>query len=452
MNPHNPSSPLVKGTAAPGFESVQHLFEQQMHTLAEENAQLCVYYKGEQVVDLWASKHSDPTFGPDSLVNIFSSGKSLEAIAIASLVSKGLLSYDAKVCDYWPEFKGGGKDQVSVADLMRHEAGLANFDTSIELDHLLAQNIKENCVGRVIERQSQRFRSADSGKREYHAVTRGWIANELFRRLDPSERTIGEYIKEELSTPLEADVAVGLDESQLERVSSIRLLGLGTHLLASFKPKIFGRKVLHNFFQLMARLLRVLPSMRKRGLPKTPPPIKGMGGVGFFNDLGMRRSETPSANAHCSARGLARVAAMMAAKGKLDNIECLSEAAWKALHENPAPAKMGGVMHTRFTQGGVDQFLPSANNSPLLEKAFNDGREGFYGWMGLGGSIFQWHPEQEIGFAFVPTSLHMLDFLNERGKLYQAEVLRCVKQGVASDSSGTDFNKSSDRSSSNSDN
>jgi len=38
----------------------------------------------------------------------------------------------------------------------------------------------------------------------------------------------------------------------------------------------------------------------------------------------------------------------------------------------------------------------------------------------------QWHPELDIGFAFVPTSLHVLDLFNERGKVYQAEVLKCV--------------------------
>ena len=46
--------------------------------------------------------------------------------------------------------------------------------------------------------------------------------------------------------------------------------------------------------------------------------------------------------------------------------------------------------------------------------------------MGLGGSIFQWHPQLDIGFAFVPTSLHVLDLLNERGKKYQAEILNCI--------------------------
>ena len=46
----------------------------------------------------------------------------------------------------------------------------------------------------------------------------------------------------------------------------------------------------------------------------------------------------------------------------------------------------------------------------------------------FGGSIFQWHPEREIGFAFVPTALHVLDILNERWKVYQADVLRCVER------------------------
>jgi hypothetical protein len=47
--------------------------------------------------------------------------------------------------------------------------------------------------------------------------------------------------------------------------------------------------------------------------------------------------------------------------------------------------------------------------------------------MGLGGSLFQWHPQHRVGFGFVPTSLHVLDLFNERGKAYQAEVIACIK-------------------------
>jgi hypothetical protein len=46
--------------------------------------------------------------------------------------------------------------------------------------------------------------------------------------------------------------------------------------------------------------------------------------------------------------------------------------------------------------------------------------------MGLGGSIFQWHPGKQLSFAFVPATLHLLDVVNERGKTLQAELLKCV--------------------------
>ena len=78
----------------------------------------------------------------------------------------------------------------------------------------------------------------------------------------------------------------------------------------------------------------------------------------------------------------------------------------------------------------MDSFTACTPASSRADREFNEGREGFYGWMGLGGSIFQWHPQSEIGFAFVPTSLHLLDFVNERGKMLQATVLECV-QGTA---------------------
>ena len=83
---------------------------------------------------------------------------------------------------------------------------------------------------------------------------------------------------------------------------------------------------------------------------------------------------------------------------------------------------------TNFTQGDVNLFTEVGEKSTGLDRAFNLGIEGFYGWMGLGRSIFQWHPQHEIGFGFVPASLRVLDILNERGKTYQAEVLSCVEE------------------------
>ena len=417
----------INGSTTPGFESVGQLFEHEMHAMAEENAQLCVYHRGEKVVDLWGSKSDDEDFSPDALVNVFSSGKSLEAIAIASLAGQGLLSYEAKIIEYWPEFGAQGKHEVTIADLMRHEAGLANFDTSLDIEDLFTENIKQNAVGRVIEQHTPTFSATVGAKREYHALTRGWIVNEVFRRVDPAGRTIGEFFREEISGPLSADVVIGVREQEAKRMSRVKVLGFGYQLWQSLVPRFLGRRIVHNFFQILDRLIRIVPGIIKSRRSGAPPPFTGMGVMGFFNDPGFARGETPSANATCSARGLARIGAMMSGGGTLAGREFLSTGAWKAMHEHPAKASMGSFLTTRFTQGGVDCFTPCTSQSTRIEREFNEGREGFYGWMGFGGSIFQWHPGLDIGFAFVPTSLHSLDLVNERGKRYQAEAVRCAE-------------------------
>jgi len=417
----------IQGTVAPGFESVRAVYEHEMRTMAEEYTQLCVYHRGECVIDLWAAPVGDAEFSPDSLVNVFSSGKSLETIAIAHLVGKGLLDYKAKVADYWPEFAANGKGELTVADVLRHEGGLATFRTSLDPDDLTPERLKENRVGAVIEEHTLRFPTGGRGKREYHAITRGWILNELFRRVDPAGRTMGEFYREEIRGPLGADVVIGAEEHDLGRIAKVKPLGFLFLFLQSLKPRFLGRKIKHHFFQILGRILRLIPGFRHATTRGAPPPYKGMKSIDFFNDRSVSMGETPSAASKASARGLAKVAAMMASRGRWQGREYLSEAAWKAMHDEPVPAFMG-FAPTNFTQGGVNLCTKVGPDGTVFAHALNTGREGFYGWMGLGGSIFQWHPEHEIGFAFVPTALHVLDIVNERGKVYQAEVLRCVER------------------------
>jgi len=417
----------IEGSVAPGFESVRQLYELNMRTLAENNTQLCVYHEGEKVVDLWGSASGESDFTGDSLVNVFSSGKSLESIAIASLVGKGLLEYSAKVADYWPEFAANGKGELTVAGLMRHEAGLPAFNRSMPPEYLLTENIKLNKVGALIEGHAQTFREGDRHAREYHAVTRGWIANELFRRVDPAGRTMGEFLREDISGPLDADTFIGVKQEELSRVKEVAPLGFWVQILESLKPKFLKRRMELNIFQLIAKIFRLIPGIKNATVRRAPPPFRGMKKIGFFNEPVVAMGETPSANTNSTARGLAKIAAMMAAGGTWAGREYLNDHAWKALHDAPLDADMG-VMSTCFTQGGVALFHETSGKSTLLEQGLNDGREGYYGWMGLGGSLFQWHPQYKIGFGYVPTSLNVLDLVNERGKAYQAEVVRCIEK------------------------
>ena len=456
----------IEGSVAPGFESVKTLFEKEMKTKAEDKAQLCVYHQGKKVVDLWASKQKD--FSPDALITIFSSGKTLEAIALAHLVDKGLLDYNARIADYWPEFANNNKGNITIADLMRHEAGLVDFNHTFEPEHLLSNNLRENAVGSIIEGLPAKISSNPDLKRNYHALTRGWVANEIFRRVESSGQTLGEYVRQELAEPLNADVYVGLKAEELERRAMLNSPSMAFQFLESFKPKFLGRKVAYSIGHLFAlfapivmRVIKLLFKNRKKekqlqknttgenkssknksiesqgGIQKKKGPrmpLKGFNPmkdrentISFFNMPVIAQGESSSFNANCSARGLAKVAAMMAAGGKSEGKQFFSETAWQALHDNTKTASLGGNVTTHFTQGGLNYFTMTGTKNSATDRALNKGREGFYGWMGLGGSIFQWHPEKQIGFAFVPNTMHVIDLFNERGKVYQEEVLRCIQ-------------------------
>ena len=465
----NRHAKVIEGYTAPGFESLKTLFERQMNSITEKDAQLCVYYRGRKVIDLWAHPVNSTSFRPDSLVPVFSSGKTLEAIGLAHLIDLGLLSYDDKIAKHWPEFGTHGKDVITVADLMRHEAGLVEFDHTFKHHELLTENIKQNSVGRVIENVRRRIADSSLFHRQYHGVTRGWIVNELFRRVEPNSRTLGEYIREDIAGPLGIDVNIGLTEEHAHRRADIKPMSMAFHVIESLRPRALGRRVVHNTVELYfiadaigraslrdlrTRFLHLMnrspdatavetgniQQRRKRKLPRLPMvfgfngPVEGLfpyryreAAFNIFNSLDILKGESPSMSATCTARGLARLGAMMAAGGVFEGRRFFGKEAWQALHSKKKCLKMDGAVTTHFTQGGLNYFSMEGADNNSVDRGMHKGREGFYGWMGAGGSIFQWNPDLEIGFAFVPTSLHIMDLFNERGKIYQEELVRCIE-------------------------
>jgi len=406
----------LKGTVASGYESVRDMFEENFKEGREDSAQLCVYVGEELVIDLYASLSSS-SYNGDTLTNIFSSTKSLTAICMARMVDKGLLDYNEKISKYWPEFAEKGKGETTVADLMRHEAGLPSFDTSLTRESFLPANIKMNKVGEIIEKQEQSFPS-ETQRREYHAMTRGWIANEVFRRVEPTGTTIGEHLRG-IAKDLSAGVHIGVEESHLSNYQPVSHMSGAFVFRQSFIPKILGRSIEPNIIDLI-NLIMVFRQFSK-DISKMAPAFEGLTQANEeWNDEDVRRGEIPSANGNCSARGLALLAAAMANGGSFRGQTVLSASGWKALHDFPKDGMLG-TKSVKFTQGGVAQF----EEEDITETS---GRLGYYGWMGYGGSVFQWHPELKIGFGYAPTLLQWFDFTNNKARLLQGEVEKCARK------------------------
>ena len=223
----------ISGEVNPAFEPVRQLFQQSLNDSRDKNAQLCIYVGDERVADLWASAGADD-FSADSLVNVFSSGKSLESILMAMLVDQELLDFTAPVSTYWPELSAAQR-KLTVADVMRHEAGLAQLNVTITSEQLKTSGLKQNSVGGVLEQHPLRFPQHKS-PREYHAITRGWIANEIFRRIDPDNRTMGEYLREQVSEPLGIDLYLDINAQETSRLSRVHNRRLLSQISDSFSP------------------------------------------------------------------------------------------------------------------------------------------------------------------------------------------------------------------------
>ncbi len=130
---------LISGTVAPGFEEVERQFRRNFAERGEIGAACAVYHRGEKVVDLWGGFRDHRSKAPweeDTLVLVFSTTKGLAAMAMAVAHSRGLLDYNEQVAAYWPEFAAAGKGEVTVAQLLSHQAGLCVIDEPLSLESL----------------------------------------------------------------------------------------------------------------------------------------------------------------------------------------------------------------------------------------------------------------------------------------------------------------------------
>ena len=125
----------VGGFVAPGWEAVRAAFAENFSNrgdVSEAGASCSVTFKGEPVVDIWggvANPKSGTPWEEGTLVNVFSSTKGVVALAVNQLIDRGFIDIAEPVSKYWPEFTGGGKELLTVEQLLSHQAGLMNGAT-----------------------------------------------------------------------------------------------------------------------------------------------------------------------------------------------------------------------------------------------------------------------------------------------------------------------------------
>jgi CubicO group peptidase (beta-lactamase class C family) len=207
---------VVQGRWASRFGGVAEAFAANLRDRGEVGAAFALVLGGETVVDIWGGWQDGARSRPwrrDTLVNVWSSTKGLNATCFAMLVDRGLIAYADPVARYWPEFAAAGKGDVTIAMLLSHQAGLSGFDTPAEMEDLYGG---EAAAARLAAQAPLWPPGSGSG---YHAITIGILSAALFRRI--TGRSLRNFIAEEIADRHGLDMAVGLPAKDADRAAEM---------------------------------------------------------------------------------------------------------------------------------------------------------------------------------------------------------------------------------------
>lgn len=372
---------LIGGDVNEGYGRVADAFRANFADGREVGAAVSVYRDGVKVVDLWGGYRDGVTgapWQPDTMVNVFSSTKGVAALAVALAVSRGLFGYDDLVADHWPEFAQAGKGDVTVRQLLGHQAGLCVLKPAPSL----ADVADPDRLAPILA--AQRPVWAPGTRHGYHAITLGWYESELIRRTDPAGRTLGRFLAEEIAGPLGLDLHIGLPNSvPRDRVA---LLHHWKRVESLLHLNVMPMRLVAASFNPVGLLARA------GCLPSDVTPWDG-----DYNRDDVRAVEIPSANGIATASAIAR---LYGAAATADPALPLSAGVRDALTAMPEPPTRG----ERDKVLGVEVLFSLGLSKPAFGAVFGSSDRA-YGTPGFGGSFGFADPDTGVGFCYVMNRL-----------------------------------------------
>ena len=207
---------LVQGYADDRYAAVRDVLAKNLAGGADIGASFCATHEGETVVDIWGGFADEARTRPwkqDTIVNVYSTTKTMTALTALLIADRGELDFDAPVARYWPEFAANGKERIKVSHLMSHSAGLSGWKEPIRGEDLYDWDK----VTSMLAAQAPYWEAGTAPG--YHAVTQGYLVGEVIRRITGS--TLGTVFRKEIAEPLGADFHIGLPSSEDARVADL---------------------------------------------------------------------------------------------------------------------------------------------------------------------------------------------------------------------------------------
>lgn len=372
---------MLQGHYHEDFAPVARTLERLIPKDRKGGAAACVYHRGRKVVDIWGGTRDEEgsPWQEDTLALSYSTTKGIASTLLHILIDRGLADYEDPVAEIWPEFGRSGKEEITLRQVLCHEAGL--YDIRSMVDRAERMLDWEYMVEALADATPTHRPGAAHG---YHAFTYGWLVGEIVRRL--TGKPYSEAVEAEIAKPLGLEgLFVGLPANQMRRRAHLVLPALIRQ----------GGDVVDRLERHVRRVTRVASLARVRfdlsGLAGALIP-RGIEDLDF-NSEAFLSVPIPAANGMFTARSLARMYALLAADGELEGVRLLSrETVWRASEvQNRGTGRVIPVpMHWRLGYHRV----------PTVGVRVPNG----FGHFGFGGSGAWADPDRELSVALTLNS------------------------------------------------
>ena len=287
----------ISGRVDSNFQRVADAFERNFAQGHELGAAFCLFENGEKKIDIWggyANQAKTRAWEENTLVNVWSTTKGILSFCVGRLVDQGHFDLNQTVAHYWPAFGAKGKQDITVAQLFSHQAGLCGPSRKITADECVDTDFLSAFLAAEAPQWEPGTRSG------YHAFSLGPLADGLFQKV--IGKTVGAYFREEVAEPFGLDFHMGLPGTEDHRVADL----LHDGGLQAGGPDAW------NEFQARAH-------------GNTPT------GVEIAMTRDWRAQGTPSAGGHGNARSVATLYSALATDRSLNGTEIISQAGLDAV-------------------------------------------------------------------------------------------------------------------------
>ena len=379
----------VQGHCDPKFENVKQLMQTFIDTGEEYGTSFVVNIDGENVIDIWGGyvdEAKTKAWDKDSITNVWSTTKTVSALATLMLVDRGLLDVNEKVSKYWPEFTGDGREEVEVRHFLSHTSGFSGWDEKITGEQAADFDY---AVAKLAQQKPWWKPGTASG---YHSLTMGHLLGELVRRT--TGKSMKQFVAEELAGPLGADFQIGCLEKDWPRIADIVPFDVSTVKFPPFEPDSVMAKTMMN-------------------------PIMD---ASKANAAYWRKADLGAGNGHGNARSVARILSTIPLGGVVDGHKVIS----------PGTIELIFQQQSRGVDLAIGQFLRFGIGYGLVgdgECAVDDllpTSEKICFWGGWGGSMIIMDVGRKMTIAYVMNKMSNVGLGNVAGRAFVKAVYRAL--------------------------